>query len=149
MNLEKFILKQGKYAMEDIIKNKVELLFDLTDSISGVTEAQIKSKKRNEDIAVSRNIVGYMLHNELGITVMRSGSIINRDHSTITHYTKTFEANYNHYSKYRELYSAINEAFWSHFIEAESGDIDLEVKKLQSLIDKLENKKMNLLTKNN
>ena len=43
----------------------------------------------------------------------------------------------------------ISEIFWSNYIDADSCDIDLEIKKLQGLIDKLEQKKLNLLTKNN
>lgn len=135
--------------MEDIIENKVEMLFGITEAISGVTEDLIKSQKREQDIALARSIVGYMLHNELGVTLMGAGKIINRDHSTIVHYTKCFESNYEYFHKYRELYTNISEIFWSNFIEAHNCDIDLEIKKLQNLIDRLEQKKQNLLTKNN
>ena len=149
MNLEKYMSNQGKFVMGGIIDNKVDMLFEITETMTGVTRDQILSNRRNQEIAMARSIIGYMLHNELGVTVMNSGKIINRDHSTITHYSKSFEANYNFYSKYREQYENISELFWSNFIDVDSKDIDLEIKKLQNLIDKLEDKKTNLLTKNN
>tara|TARA_Y100001973_G_C5059470_1_gene261917 strand:- start:76 stop:483 length:408 start_codon:yes stop_codon:yes gene_type:complete len=135
--------------MEDIIENKVDMLFGITEALSGATRKMITSKKRHQNVALPRNIIGYMLHNELGVTVVNSGKIINRDHSTITHYTKTFENNYNYYTEFKELYTNISEIFWSNFLEAHSCDIDIEVKNLQILIDRLEQKKINLLTKNN
>ena len=143
------MLNQEKYVMVDIIENKVDMLYNVAEAVSGITKDDVMSKKRNQEIALVRSIIGYMLHNELGVTVVGAGKIINRDHSTITHYTKSFENNYNYFIKYKELYTNISEIIWSNYIDADSCDIDLEIKKLQGLIDKLEQKKLNLLTKNN
>ena len=77
--------------MEDFTENKIDMLFAVTEAVSGATKDDILSKKRKQYISIARNIVGYILHNELGLTVMDSGKIIGRDHSTITYYSKVFE----------------------------------------------------------
>ena len=70
--------------MKDTIKyNKIDLLFNIAKSVTGVSRKQISSKKRYANIILPRHIVGYMLHKELEIPLIESGKIIGRDHSTI------------------------------------------------------------------
>tara|TARA_R100000541_G_C1869332_1_gene80551 strand:+ start:115 stop:543 length:429 start_codon:yes stop_codon:yes gene_type:complete len=135
---------QEKLLTEGIIETKVDLLFAITEELLGVSEQAIKSKLRDRDIALARNILGYMFNMELRITVKKSGELINRDHSTICHYTRTFEGNYNYYPDFREQYTLISETFWSNYHGAERQDIGLQVLSLQNLINKLEARKLNL-----
>ena len=133
--------------MEDFTENKIDMLFAVTEAVSGATKDDILSKKREQYISVARNIVGYILHNELGLTVMESGKIIGRDHSTITYYSKVFDDNYNFFRDFREKYVMISETFWGNYMVADDCDLDLKIKSLKNLIAELEFQKQ-LLTKN-
>ncbi len=133
--------------MEDIIDNKIDLLFGITEAITGATERGIKSPLRDRHLSLARQVMGYILNIELGLTVMRVGEILNRDHSTITFYTRYFDDKFEWDKDFREAYTLVSETFWGNYEEAERNDIDLQVMSLQNLIDKLERKKQ-ILTKN-
>ncbi len=133
--------------MKDTIKeNKIHLLFDVTEALTGINRKSIVGKKRNKEYILPRHIIGYMLHKELDITLMESAKIIGRDHSTIHHYVKNYDDNIKFYKEYRELYKLISESFWSQIMEADVKDLSLELKQLQNLIDILNEKKKKLLT---
>lgn len=136
--------------MEDIIRqetlnNKLELLFGITEAITGVTEQNIKGPLRFRDIAVARNVVGVILNKELGITTTRAGKLIGRDHSTIVYYGKQFEGNFEYDKQFQDTYTLISDTFWHNYIKAEVGDMDIQVAKLQDLINKLEAQKQSLI----
>ncbi len=130
---------------DTIKKNKVDLLFRITESITGASRKDIVGKKRNKELIVPRHIIGYMLHKELDITLIESGKIINRDHSTIHHYTKYYDDNMVFFKEYKEMYKLISEAFWNQIMDADVKDISIELKNLQNLIDTLNEKKKQLL----
>ena len=133
--------------MKDTIKeNKIHLLFDVTEALTGINRKSIVGKKRNKEYILPRHIIGYMLHKELDITLMESAKIIGRDHSTIHHYVKNYDDNIKFYKEYRELYKLISESFWSQIMEADVKDLSLELKQLLNLIDILNEKKKKLLT---
>tara|TARA_R110002020_G_scaffold290128_1_gene505565 strand:+ start:1353 stop:1763 length:411 start_codon:yes stop_codon:yes gene_type:complete len=132
--------------MIDTIKeNKIDLLFRVTESISGAKRKDIVGKKRYKELIVPRHIVGYMLHKELDINLINSGKIINRDHSTICHYVKTYDDNMGFFKEYKEMYNLIADTYWSQIMDADVEDISLEVKNLQNLIDTLTEKKNKLI----
>ena len=132
--------------MIDTIKeNKIDLLFRVTESISGAKRKDIVGKKRYKELIVPRHIVGYMLHKELDINLINSGKIINRDHSTICHYVKTYDDNMGFFKEYKEMYNLIADTYWSQIMDADVEDISLEVKNLQNLIDDLTEKKNQLI----
>ena len=133
--------------MEDFTENKIDMLFAVTEAITGATKEDILSKKRKQYISVARNIVGYIAHNELGLTLMESGKLIGRDHSTVVYYTKVFDDNYNFFRDFREKYVMISETFWGNYMVADDCDLDLKIKSLKNLIAELEFQKQ-LLTKN-
>ena len=133
--------------MTDIIKeNKVNLLFEVTETVTGINRKKIVGKKRNAELILPRHIIGYMLHKELEITMVESGKLVGRDHSTINHYVKNYEDNMKFYKSFREMYKLISESYWSQIINADVKDLSLELKQLQNLIDKLNEKKKQLLT---
>ena len=128
--------------MTDIIKeNKVNLLFEVTEAVTGINRKKIVGKKRNAELILPRHIIGYMLHKELEITMVESGKLVGRDHSTINHYVKNYEDNMKFYKSFREMYKLISESYWSQIINADVKDLSLELKQLQNLIDKLNEKK--------
>jgi hypothetical protein len=130
--------------MEDIIKTKLELLFGITEAITGASEQAIRSPLRDRHIALARNIVGCILYKEFGLTVKKTAKLINRDHSSVCYYDKNFDGNFEFDPEFREAYTNIAETFWGNYIKAERNDIDLQVTQLQSLINKLEAKKQSL-----
>tara|TARA_R110002073_G_scaffold88016_2_gene208987 strand:+ start:3597 stop:4022 length:426 start_codon:yes stop_codon:yes gene_type:complete len=141
--------------MEDSInKNAVEeyktnILFETIEEVTGLKKETIISKGRVQDIAIARNIAGYIIHKGIGLTTVATAKIINRDHSTVVYYNKMFDTNYNYYKEYRELYNIVTELFWSKFVTTEKEEIDLQVKSLQALIAKLKKRTEYLLIKNN
>lgn len=133
--------------MKDIIKeNKVNLLFDVTEAITGIDRKSIVGKKRNKEYIIPRHIIGYMLHKELEITMMESGVLVGRDHSTIHHYVKNYDDNMKFYREFRDMYKLISDSYWNQIMDADVKDLSLELKQLQNLIDKLTEKKKQLLT---
>ncbi len=141
--------------MEDTINkeltklHKAEILFDTVKEITGVQKETILTKNREKRIAIARNIMGYILHKEIGITSTGTAKILKLDHSTIIYYAKMFDENYQYYTEYRDDYILITELFWSKFVQTEKEELDLQVKSLQSLIEKLKKKTEYLLIKNN
>ena len=132
--------------MTDTIKDhKINLLFSVTEAITGITRKQICGKTRKKEYAIPRNIIGYMLNKELEINLVNSGGIIRKDHSTILYYIRVFDSNMRFYKEFRDLYISISDTFWNQIMEADVEDISLEVKHLQNLIDKLEEKKIKLI----
>ena len=115
--------------MTDIIKeNKVNLLFEVTEAVTGINRKKIVGKKRNAELILPRHIIGYMLHKELEITMVESGKLVGRDHSTINHYVKNYEDNMKFYKSFREMYKLISESYWSQIINADVKDLSLELK---------------------
>lgn len=141
--------------MEDTISKelsklqKADILFETVEEITGIGKQTILSKNRESRIAIARNIMGYILHKEIGYTSTGTGKILNIDHSTVVYYAKMFDENYHYYTEYRDNYILITELFWSKFMQTEKEEIDLQVKSLQSLMEKLKKRTEYLLIKNN
>lgn len=141
--------------MEDFIKKealilyKADILFETVEEITGIKKEEITSKKRDQNIAMARNIVGYILHKGVGITTTLTAKIINRDHSTVVYYNKMFDGNYNYYKDFKDVYDLVTGLFWSKFFTTEEKEIDLQVKSLEALIEKLKKRTEYLLIKNN
>ena len=131
--------------MEDLIGAKAErvykadVLFNAIEEITGISKEAIISKNRTQDIALARNIAGYMLYIDIGMTTTDVAKILKRDHSTVVYYGRTFNTNYNYWKEYRNTYDGVAQHFWSEFInnENENEEVDLRIKSLESLIEKL------------
>ena len=121
-------------------KNKIKLLFEIIQSVTGIPKEKVISKERTYKIAMCRNTMGVMLHCELGMTIMNAGSVINRDHSTIHHYIRNHEDNIHYDSFYRKMYTKIADTFWEKMCVADARDIDLKIKSLQNQIVELKRK---------
>ena len=128
--------------MEDYINkqkikaHKINILFETVEEITGIKKDLI------------RNIIGYILHKGVGMTTTSVAKTLKRDHSTVVYYNRMFETNYNYYKEYRVIYNLVTELFWSKFFTEEKEEIDLQVKSLQSLIEKLKERTEYLLIKN-
>ena len=69
--------------IETVLK---ELCIDLEIEL-----VKLKSKSRLREIADKRHIALYVLYKNLGLTTIRSGEILNRDHSTVIHAIRKVE----------------------------------------------------------
>tara|TARA_B100001094_G_scaffold184017_2_gene178309 strand:+ start:5537 stop:5947 length:411 start_codon:yes stop_codon:yes gene_type:complete len=136
--------------MEDITKlDSTKTLFRVVEDVTGVTKEQILGKSRHGHIAIARSIVGYILYKEVGFTSTETGRILNRSHCTIVHYGKSFHNNYHYYEAFREKYVLVTDVFWNNFMKTEKEQIDLQLKSLNILMDKLKKRTNYLLTINN
>ena len=129
----------------NVMNNKIDLLFAVVEVITGVEDYSIKGKGRERNKVLARSVMGYMLHMELGLTVIQSGILINRDHSTVVYYCKIHRDNFKWCAEYREIYTKISETFWGNYDTAEKNDIGIQIASLERLINRLEKKKMSLL----
>jgi len=121
-------------------KNKIKLLFEIIESTTGISKAQVSGKERLYKIAMARNTMGVMLHSELGMTIMNAGSVINKDHSTIHHYIRKHEDKMKYDSFYRKMYTKVTDTFWEKMCVADARDIDIKIKSLQKQIVELKRK---------
>lgn len=144
-----------KIKMEDFVSKRAEkiykadILFKVIKEVTGISKNEIISKNRKKDIAIVRNIAGYMLHKDIGMTTTDTAEIIKRDHSTVVYYSKMFETNYDYWRDFKNIYDIVSKYFWSEFTTCHKEELDLQVKSLESLIEKLKQRTEYLLTKNN
>ena len=73
-------------------------LFEIIERETGVTQAQIKSKSRKEELAYLRAIIACYLNKEGCITGIIA-NIVSRDRATINHYLKVKEDYYKYNRK--------------------------------------------------
>jgi len=131
--------------VNEVMNNKIELLFGVVDVITGVEDYSIKGKGREREKVLARSVIGYMLHMELGLTVVQAGAVIGRNHSTIVYYCKIHNDNFKWCADYREVYTKISETFWGNYDTAEKHDIGIQIASLERLINRLEKKKTSLM----
>lgn len=129
-------------------QHKSEVLFEIIYEVSGVDKKTILSKNRHKDIAMVRNIAGYMLNKEIGMKVKDAAKTLGIDHSTIVYYGQMFESNYAYWQSFKDLYDHISKSFWDEFTKNEAQDIELEITRLEALIVELKEKHKYLTTKN-
>ena len=135
---------QEKLLQEDIASGRIGFLFSTIESVLGVSQAQIRSKSRLREIAFARNIMGYIVNIKLGHSVVSTGKVINRDHSTISHYSNTLMANLR-FEEFREKYDAVSHEFFSNCANGSKMDYQFRLQSIQKRIDRLEYTKEQLL----
>ena len=69
----------GIISPEDIVKK----IFEEIESKYGVTEQDIKSGKRTQNIASARHVTAYLIQNLTDYSLSKIGKTLNRDHTTI------------------------------------------------------------------
>jgi hypothetical protein len=127
-------------------KNKIDLLFEITEKKMGVTREQILGYDKPKEIAIARNIIGSILNTELGLTLKDSGKEISRDRTTVIYYAKTLEGNIKFNKYFRDNYNYISDNFWERISRADIEDIDLQIESLHKEIDKLNEMKKKLVS---
>ena len=88
-------------------------LFKRLTTIVGVnldiSQGDILSSRRYRKLVLARQMISYMLRKEYEIYLTAIGRLFGKHHSTIIHYIKTHEQDFETNRKYRELYIHIKE----------------------------------------
>ena len=90
---------------EFVLTNEEKLLIKIVEKASGILYISLKSKRRDSDISIARNILGLLLRKETHCTFKRAGWVINRNHSSVVVYEKNFDDNYNFYPEFKRVYN--------------------------------------------
>tara|TARA_R100001480_G_scaffold96950_1_gene101740 strand:+ start:408 stop:827 length:420 start_codon:yes stop_codon:yes gene_type:complete len=101
---------------EIIITSEEKTLIKVVEKASGILYKTIISSKRDADIVLARNILGYLLRKKTLCTYKRAGWVINRHHSSVVAYEREFDKNYKFYPEYKRVYNkALNIYDNNHF----------------------------------
>ena len=79
-------------------------IFQTIESVTGVSEKQIKSRSRVEVIAMSRAIFCVLMRKYTSSTFAQVGSIVNRHHSSVIHVCSRHDSNMTAWADYRGAY---------------------------------------------
>ena len=91
--------------MKEITLNSdEETIIRVLEKASGFNYETLRSKSRKEEINIARNILGVLLRQEYNIRFKRIGQIVNRDHSSVVYYCKSWEGNYKCWPDYKRLF---------------------------------------------
>ncbi|MBQ8166713.1 MAG: chromosomal replication initiator protein DnaA [Lachnospiraceae bacterium] len=99
---EKVTLETAKDSLKDIINKDANIKITPERIISvvcehmNISEGDIKSKKRSQDIATARQIIMYLLRKYTVLSLKSVGNAVGgRDHTTVMNGCKRVEENYN------------------------------------------------------
>ncbi len=86
---EKITVETAERQLSDIISGtepqsrKIDRIISMVSQHTGISEEEIKGKKRTKEIAMARHICIYMLRTQTELSFPSIGKIFGRDHSTI------------------------------------------------------------------
>ena len=129
--------------------NTVKKLYEVIYNVFGVDKVCLKSKSRRRKYVEARTVFSVIARRRLLMGTVQIGDLINKDHSSITHYTKQHENLYDFDKQYKDLYDMCHMSFedvplGSAFVEDKSITIDEKLNiayiKLATLQD--ENKRL-------
>jgi len=83
MNYINYAGTLGSVKKQDI--RNIKNLFERIEIVTGVTSDELKSRSRKRDYSDARKIFFYHCVENLEITTVESGKLLNRDHSTVIH----------------------------------------------------------------
>jgi hypothetical protein len=122
-----------------------ELLFEITEEVTGVTKEEIISKSRKPYIVDSRRMMAVSLIKNTKLTFSRIGEIIGGiDHSSISYYIKKHDDLVDTDYNFRKNFSDINSKFKIY----QEGGVPIEIKLRFALEDRVKvNKEVSRLRK--
>lgn len=131
---------------EITLNNDEETIIRVVEKASGLSYSEIKSRKRQEHIAIARNILGVLLRQEHYIQFNRIGQIVNRNHASIVYYCKTWQDNYDGWPEYKRLFDKCMNIMESQNVIT---NMQIEIAKRQideveSILEKLKYKLLNI-----
>jgi hypothetical protein len=91
-------------------QDEVNIITDAIESVTGVTYQQILSKNRQRYIVDARKFLVNVLRKHVNFTCYQAGKVIDKDHTTVVHYTKVHK-NHMQEPEYRRMFGAISGIF--------------------------------------
>ena len=89
----------------------ISKLFEVIYNVFGVTKLELRSTIRKRRYVVARNVFAVIARRKLYMGTVQVGELLNKDHSSISHYTKTHNDIYDFDKQYRDLYDMCYLAF--------------------------------------
>jgi chromosomal replication initiation ATPase DnaA len=112
------ILKRNNYKIkssnEVIIQSAHSMVNDVVNALPEISKEKLLSSCRDREIVLTRQCIGYILHNKYGLSLTSIGNILDRNHATIIHGNKAVEVSLylhrNHKdSRSKEVLNYLNE----------------------------------------
>lgn len=91
------------------MRKNIEKTIDRACSIWGVTRKEVLGRSRERPLPFARAMIAKTLRDMYGMTLLRIGFELNRDHSTIVHYLKVYEAEFAYNKEFRNFAHAMKE----------------------------------------
>ena len=91
--------------------HSISKLYDIIHNIFGVDKTQLKSTNRCRKYVEARNVFAVIARRKLLMGTVQVGELLCKDHSSISHYTKTHDDIYEFDKPYKELYDMCDLAF--------------------------------------
>jgi hypothetical protein len=130
--------------MRNYRERNIDTLFKKLYEFKGITLEMIRSNSRKRDLVIPRAIVGYILHIHIGITLQKSGEIINRDHSSISFYKRKHTTNML-YAPYEELYLDLYSELEEHLFSGRVSYLEEKISMFKEDVRILKRKKKELI----
>lgn len=109
----------------------LDTLFKRLEEFTGLTLKSIRNKTRARDVAIPRQVVGYVMRTYLGMSLKEVATYLLKDHSSICYYVRKHEDSM-FYPPYKKLYRMLID------------ELETDVLKIR---DKILNEKINILEK--
>jgi len=94
-------------------KATIKHLFDVVEDITEVTEEAVVSFNRHREIVDARKIISIFCIKALGMKTVETGRLINRNHSSICHYTNHTEDLMKYDKVFKSKYDKVLKAMHS------------------------------------
>ena len=126
---------------------KEEALINVVENACDLSIRQIRSSSRRQELVIARGILACMLRHDVGCTYERAGELVGRNHSSVIHYEKNFQANVKFYKKYRDTYDLISSEYQASYSDLSMKIMNKQIFQIEQQLDDLKRKQL-LLTKN-
>ena len=91
------------------MRKNIEKTIDRACSIWGVTRKEVLGRSRERPLPFARAMIAKTLRDMYGFTMVRIGFELNRDHSTIVHYLKVYDAEFAYNKEFRNFANAMKD----------------------------------------
>lgn len=92
------------------MRKNIEKIIDKACSFWGVSRKEVLGKGRGKPLPFARAMIAKTLRDMYGMTTIRIGFELNRDHSTVVHYLKVYDAEYAYNKEFRNFAIAMKES---------------------------------------
>jgi chromosomal replication initiation ATPase DnaA len=91
------------------MRKDIEKIIDKACSVWHVTREDVLGRGRETPLPLVRAMIARTLRDMYGMTLLRIGFELNRNHSTIVHYLKVYEAEFTYNKEFRNFAHAMKE----------------------------------------